>query len=72
MKLKHKHALTPKRLRGCKTGRKRKLNDEQVANIRRSYDELEETSYPSLAKEYGVNQSTIRQVIRYLGVYADV
>ena len=72
MKLSHRHARTPKNLRGCKTGRKRALSDEQVADIRRLYDEVEESSYPSLAREFKVNASTIRFVVQYLGVYADV
>lgn len=72
MKLKHKHAPIPKRLRGCKTGRKRMLTNEQIADIRRSYDEVEEASYNTLAKDYGVNPSTIRHVIQHLGAYENV
>lgn len=72
MKLSHRHAPTPKRLRGCKSGRRRVVSDQHVLDIRREYDEVEESSTNTLAKKYGVNKSTIRNVIHYLGVYADV
>jgi len=72
LKLKHQLKPTPKRLRGCKSGVRRKFTDEQANEIRQKYEDVELASTVTLAKEYGVNTSTIRSVIHYLGAYANV
>ena len=72
MKLAFKHRPTPKRLRGCKGGIRPVFSNEQVAEIRNKYEDIELASYNTLAVEYGVNPSTIRHVIQHLGAYQDV
>lgn len=72
MKLSHKHTPTPKRFRGCKSGRRRVVSDQHVIDIRRKYEEVELASFNTLAVEFNVNPSTIRHIIQHLGAYANV
>ena len=72
MKLDHKRVPTPKRLRGCKSGRRPAVSSEQAEVIRLEYELEEWASYTTLARRHGVNPSTIRHIIQYMGAYANV
>lgn len=71
MKIRHRPKLTPRLLRGHKTGRKRALDDDQVNYIRATYkpEHPASKSMQELADELGVHRTTIRQVVLRLGVY---